>query len=591
MTKNTTINACLTQTGIAPKSLTEANNSFNQKEKIMKNLRSFLIVSIVMFVALSGIASSTFGQELYQPPTTVELDQFRQDLDQTMQEIYQHRETLRQNKAVREALEKQSKTNSAPALALLRQQLREMNYEELAVMHKAYTTHFPEWREFPQALGKLVNKIGNPGKSDTPNAITPDNCQDAFNAQPSWTDWSIAQAIAIGADGLQNVIPPPFNGVATAVYVAAGETALAFETLNRIFERCQGDRDFENLENELIFQIWQSKSDIFADNFSQTNQLTNQISGVTLLTAGNIANSTVSILNNALINTANITTAVTSAESNIVNNANSNKTMIVNNDNTNKDTILTNLNTKTTTITGAVTSSQNAIIANADSNKTMLTTAITGSQNAVIANGDSNKTMLATAIANLQTSVNNSSTTGTTAITNAQTAIINNDNANKTMIVNNDNANALTLNTNLTSAKTMVIVNDNTNATNIVNNDNSNKTMIVNNDNANTTTLINNGNANTTAISDLILRSQIEADLATESNAVKVGWYLTPTANGGKLDLVQQIVTLTLANIQAAGGSTGNAQSFLTQANADKAAGNFKSAYDNYRKAYKAAVN
>ncbi len=57
-----------------------------------------------------------------------------------------------------------------------------------------------------------------------------------------------------------------------------------------------------------------------------------------------------------------------------------------------------------------------------------------------------------------------------------------------------------------------------------------------------------------------------------------------------RLDLVQQIVTLTLANIQAAGGSIGNAQSFLTQANADKAAGNFKSAYDNYRKAYKATA-
>jgi len=93
------------------------------------------------------------------------------------------------------------------------------------------------------------------------------------------------------------------------------------------------------------------------------------------------------------------------------------------------------------------------------------------------------------------------------------------------------------------------------------------------------------------ALNDSILRSQIEADLATESNGVKVAWYMTPTANGGKLDLVQQIVTLTLANIQAAGGSIGNAQSFLTKANQDKAAGNFKSAYDNYRKAYKAAAN
>ncbi len=64
----------------------------------------------------------------------------------------------------------------------------------------------------------------------------------------------------------------------------------------------------------------------------------------------------------------------------------------------------------------------------------------------------------------------------------------------------------------------------------------------------------------------------------------------TPTANGGHLNLVQTIVTQTLASILAAGGSIGNAQSFLDRANADKAAGNFKSAYDNYRKAYKAAA-
>ncbi|NOT46136.1 MAG: hypothetical protein HOP17_00095 [Acidobacteria bacterium] len=238
------------------------------------------------------------------------------------------------------------------------------------------------------------------------------------------------------------------------------------------------------------------------------------------------------------------------------------KTEIVNNDNSNRDTFLNSLSSSTTSINNNVTNSKNEVINNDNSNKTMITTAIT----------------------NAQTSINNTSTgnttTITTAITNAQNTIVNNDNSNKTMIVNNDNSNALTLNTNLTNAKNMIIANDNTNTTNIVNNDNTNRTLIINND-----------NSNTTALNDLILRSQIEADLATESNSVKVGWYMTPTANGGKLDLVQQIVTLTLSNIVAAGGSIGNAQMFLDRANADKAAGNFKSAYDNYRKAYKAAVN
>jgi hypothetical protein len=90
---------------------------------------------------------------------------------------------------------------------------------------------------------------------------------------------------------------------------------------------------------------------------------------------------------------------------------------------------------------------------------------------------------------------------------------------------------------------------------------------------------------------DLLLRTQIEADLAEADSATPVAWYLTPTANGGHLDLVQSIVTQTLANIQAAGGSVGNAQAFLTEANAQKAAGQFKEAYKSYRKAYKAAAN
>jgi hypothetical protein len=215
----------------------------------------------------------------------------------------------------------------------------------------------------------------------------------------------------------------------------------------------------------------------------------------------------------------------------------------------------------------------NNILNNAATNTTTLTTAITNAKNTIVNNDNSNKdTIISNATQN--------TTTITTTVTDA-----------KTTIVNNDNQNAATLNTNLTNAKNTIIANDNTNTTNIVNNDNTNTTNIVNNDNANKTAIVNNDNANTLALNDLILRSQIEADLAMESNAVKVGWYMTPTANGGKLDLVKQIVTLTLANIQAAGGSIGNAQSFLNQANADKAAGNFKSAYDNYRKAYKAAVN
>ncbi|HBB90061.1 MAG TPA: hypothetical protein DC047_20865 [Blastocatellia bacterium] len=154
-----------------------------------------------------------------------------------------------------------------------------------------------------------------------------------------------------------------------------------------------------------------------------------------------------------------------------------------------------------------------------------------------------------------------------------------NDNANKTSIINNDNSNT-----------TNIVANDNANKTSIINNDNTNTTNIINNDNANTTNILVNANANKNELRDLVLRTQIEADLASTDSAVLVALYLTPTAHGGYLDLVRTIVAQTIANIQASGGSTGQAASLLSQGDAARTAGDFKGAYTLYRKAYKAAA-
>jgi len=156
--------------------------------------------------------------------------------------------------------------------------------------------------------------------------------------------------------------------------------------------------------------------------------------------------------------------------------------------------------------------------------------------------------------------------------------------------IHTDLADALTTIVNTSNANTTsIITNDNTNTTNIVANDNTNRAIIVTNDNANTATIIANANANKNELRDLILRTQIEADLASTDNAVTVTLYALPNASGGYLDLVQAIVTETIAHVQAAGGSVSNAVAFLNDANAAKAAGDFKGAYALYRKAYKAA--
>jgi hypothetical protein len=147
------------------------------------------------------------------------------------------------------------------------------------------------------------------------------------------------------------------------------------------------------------------------------------------------------------------------------------------------------------------------------------------------------------------------------------TTIVNTSNANTTAIINNDNANAL----------------------GIIGNDNANTATIVANDNANTATIITDANTNKNELRDLILRTQIEADLAMVDGAAVAVLYEVPNAQGGYLDLVAGIVTQTIANIQAAGSGVGNALPTLDAANAAKAAGDFKGAYALYRRAYKAA--
>jgi hypothetical protein len=147
-----------------------------------------------------------------------------------------------------------------------------------------------------------------------------------------------------------------------------------------------------------------------------------------------------------------------------------------------------------------------------------------------------------------------------------------------TTVVNNSNANTAS-----------IISNANANTTTIVTNDNTNTTAIVANDNTNTATILTNANANKNELRDLILRTQIEADLSMADTAAVVALYELPNAHGGYLDLVMAIVTETIADVQTAGATVSNAQSALTEADTAKAAGDFKSAYRLYRKAYKAA--
>lgn len=483
MRKNNSVSAGLSQNGVAPKSLAEAGKGFNQKEKIMKNLQNYLFVSILAVAVLFVGAASVAAQDVSDlPPTANQLEQFRADLSQTLSRVNASVMKIKQNPTAREAIDKSGK-DSPKLNDAAQKRLEKMSYEQLEQLYTSFNTHFPNWRESAGVMSRIAEKVGgevsrNKNGIGNSEAVVADNCQEAFNAAPSFSDWSIAKSAEVAAQAVFEGLPEPTNVAALAIWAPLSITVSLAEFYNNLFDRCQGDQDVADIKSA----IDNSKSEILTEVANNGDSIVDQVN----------------------------------------NHANSLTTQITNNDNTNKTAVLE-----------AITNAQTNITVNSDNNATTIT-------------------------ANFGT-----------AITSAKTEIINNDNSNRALIITNNNINANTINNNLTNAKDAIINNNNTNTTTL-------------------NTAITNAK---TELRNLLLRSQIEADLATESNSVKVAWYMTPTANGGHLDFVKQIVTETLANIVAAGGSIGNAQSFLDRANADKAAGNFKSAYDNYRKAYKAAVN
>ncbi|CAN5488093.1 hypothetical protein BH10ACI2_BH10ACI2_16360 [soil metagenome] len=185
--------------------------------------------------------------------------------------------------------------------------------------------------------------------------------------------------------------------------------------------------------------------------------------------------------------------------------------------------------------------------------------------------------------------ISTSTSTTATNITNAQTAIIANSDSNRVLIVNNDNTNKDT----------------------IVSNDNSNRVLILNAIEAAKSLIVADAHANKDEVKNLLLRTQIEADLASTDGSVFVALYETPTTvcltslndkglpqsatlpgalpvpipQCGLLDLVRAIVRDTIANV----GAGTNAQAIFATAEAQRAAGKYKAAYTSYRQAYKAA--
>jgi hypothetical protein len=88
----------------------------------------------------------------------------------------------------------------------------------------------------------------------------------------------------------------------------------------------------------------------------------------------------------------------------------------------------------------------------------------------------------------------------------------------------------------------------------------------------------------------LNLRMHIEADLSEPGNH-PIALFEIPASAGGYLNLTRTIVADTIAKMQAAGESVGQAEAFLAAGDAALAAHDYKGAYADFGKAYRAAAS
>lgn len=152
------------------------------------------------------------------------------------------------------------------------------------------------------------------------------------------------------------------------------------------------------------------------------------------------------------------------------------------------------------------------------------------------------------------------------------------------------------LNTSISNAVSNVNGNVNTDFATLNNNLNVAATQIGVEITNSTTTITNQINAVTaqitnqlTAFQNLDLRLQIEENLTNNSNPI--GSFQLPKSQNGYLELALSIVSDVINKLSAAQQDVHNAQSKLTTANADYAAGNYKQAYKDAGLAYSMAVN
>ncbi|MGD9590452.1 MAG: hypothetical protein AB7Q37_15335 [Pyrinomonadaceae bacterium] len=395
----------------------------------MKNLKSihcpiaklwyWLVVSTAIFVFLLGSAAVSFGQGLVSSvPSSTELELFRGELAQTIKSINASFDRIRKNPVVADAagnvgsLKYKPETSSA-ALA----QLEKLSYEELEILRNALSTKFPKWRESAALMGRVSQRLSGKGPTlgnalDAPNLDIPTDCQSLVGV-PSYVDYRDVKALEIGAYAAFVIIPPPLNVVLVGLWAPAAGVAVASETDNRIFDRCnviEASKDVKVFISDLtddriipgVAELFISALPTIIDN-DNTNK-------DTILTAINTsAGTSQTAITGAVTNAQNsINSTVTNSKNEILTNSNDNTTAINSNVTNSKNEILTNSNNNTAAINSNVTNSKSEILTNSNDNTAAINSNVNNARTAIVANDNANTQNLAALLNDAVTQIINS---------------------------------------------------------------------------------------------------------------------------------------------------------------------------------------
>lgn len=285
----------------------EKRQSFALKEIMKKTVISLIIATMLASATAptlqaqdAGKASSAARERLQRiMDPSADVEEFRRELDGFYADMQASMNNLLEGEFAR-GLVARAGLDPLGQLAESRRRLPELRAQDLGLLRAAFAKS-PNWREQPERINSLLRPevrdglkkmrvfvAVTPGPVSTlPGGVTPDNCNDAKNAdgtpRVSNTDISIAQAFEIAGEITMESLPTDLlsfeaHAAAAVVLGALQGTVLVLETFKNISDDCS-DTDFQNYVTANLDEQVSTRSSQTSVNTVQTtaNSIVNRL--------------------------------------------------------------------------------------------------------------------------------------------------------------------------------------------------------------------------------------------------------------------------------------------------------------------------